>query len=83
MAEKEVLLQQILMQKQVLEAQLEEINNAIKEIEESNGKVYKILGTYFLEIPKEKALEELNEKKKLLEIRLDALKKQEEKLKGE
>ncbi len=75
-------LQTILAQKQAIQSQLEEINNAIQELEklEENKKVYKLIGNLLLEVDKNKVLQELKERKEILEIRLQSLNKQEEKL---
>ena len=75
-----VMLQQIIAQKQALQMQLAEIENAIEEIKKAQGKVYKMVGNFLLETDKNEALRELEEKKELLKLRLEALTKQEEKL---
>ena len=75
-------LQQILLQKQELQLQLTEIENAIEEIKKAEGKIYKMVGNFLIEINKEEALKELEEKKELLDLRIKALSRQEEKIKN-
>ncbi|HIP66583.1 MAG TPA: prefoldin subunit beta [Candidatus Nanopusillus sp.] len=73
----------ILMQKQKLKQQYDEIENAINELEkiEPNKKVYKMVGNVMIEKDKDSLINELKEKKEVLEIRLQSLEKQEQKLK--
>jgi len=73
----------ILMQKQKLKQQYDEIENAINELEkiESSKRIYKLVGNVMVEKDKESLINELKEKKEVLEIRLQSLEKQEQKLK--
>jgi prefoldin beta subunit len=73
-------LQSILMQKQAFQMEISETINSLKEIEKSNDDVFKIVGQLMIKMPKEKIVEELKTKEKLLERRLDQLEKQEEAL---
>ena len=69
-----------LMQKQALQAQLIEVNNALKESSTSK-KLYRILGPVMIETSKENLEKYLNEKKNIIELRIKSLEKQEDKLK--
>jgi len=69
-----------LMQKQTLQAQLLEINNALSEIIKSK-KMYKIVGSIMIESTKEDLEKDLNEKKNITELRIKTLEKQESQLK--
>ena len=73
----------ILMQKQKLKQQYDEIENAINELEktEPDKRIYKLVGNVMVEKDKESLINELKEKKEVLEIRLQSLEKQEQKLK--
>jgi len=70
-------LQSILMQKQTFQLELNETTNAIEEVKKTEDSIYKILGQVMIKSDKEKVLKDLEEKKKLFELRLDALEKQE------
>ena len=67
----------ILMQKQAVESELGEILNAKKEVESSEGEIYSVAGSIMIRSAKEKVLKELEEKKKLAEMHLSAMEKQE------
>ncbi len=72
-------LSSLVSQKQGFQVQLNEVENALKEIQ---GKqvAYKIVGGVMIEKKREDIEEELNSKKKILEVRISSLEKQEEKL---
>lgn len=70
-------LQNILMQKQAFQFELNEATNAIEEVKTTNEEVYKTLGSIIVKANKEKVLTELEEKKRVLELRLGAIEKQE------
>lgn len=72
-------LQMIVAQKQALQSQQMEIENALKELETTDT-AYKIIGNIMILSEKVKLKEELDEKKKLSEIRIKNLEKQEEKI---
>ncbi len=67
----------ILTQKQAFQLDLNESLNALEEVKKTSGDVYKVLGGVMLKTDKKKAASELEEKKKLIEMRLEALEKQE------
>ena len=70
-------LQNILMQKQVFQLEFSETNSAIKEIEKSKSDVYKIIGQLMIKKDSKEIKEELKNKEKLLNTRLENLEKQE------
>lgn len=73
-------LQNILLQKQAFQMELSETETALKEIESSDDEVYKIIGQLMIKTKKETINSDLNEKKKILSIRLKNLDKQENSL---
>ncbi len=74
-------LQNFLMQKQTFQTQLFEIDNALQELEKTNDKAYKIVGTVMIASKKEDLVKELNEKKSVVELRIKSLEKQEKAIK--
>jgi len=73
-------LQNILIQKQTFQAQLLEIENALKELTNKKD-AYKIIGAIMVASKKEDLEKDLNQKKEILELRLKNIGKQEEKIK--
>lgn len=73
-------LQSFLIQKQSFQTQLLETNNALKEMDSSKDKVYKIIGTVMVVTDKEALIKDLNEKKDLLNLRIKNIEKQEKEL---
>jgi len=63
-------LQSSLMQKQNLEIELSEIENALNEITKSNEEVYKLIGQIMIKYNKKDIEKELKEKKDLVSIKL-------------
>ncbi len=74
-------LSNFMMQKQSLQSQLLETENALKELESAKEKVYKIIGTIMIASKKEDLKKDLASKKESLEVRLKTIDKQEERLK--
>lgn len=74
-------LQNFLMQKQTFQTQLFEIDNALQELEKSKDKTYKIVGTVMIASKKEDIINELKEKKSVIELRIKSLEKQEKVIK--
>jgi len=74
-------LQNITMQKQNFQAHLFEVENAIKELSESKGPVYKIVGAIMVSQESGLLKKDLESKKDLLEMRVKNLKKQEDSIK--
>jgi len=70
-------LQAFIMQKQSVQLETNEVANALEEIEKSDGEVYKIIGGAMIKSTKDKLSKELREKKKLFDLRLNSLEKQE------
>lgn len=68
-------------QKQQFQAQNLEVENALVQLEESD-KVFQIIGNIMVVSKKLKLKKELNEKKEVLDLRLKAIDKQEEKLRA-
>ncbi|MDO8467997.1 MAG: prefoldin subunit beta [Nanoarchaeota archaeon] len=70
-------LNQILMQKQAFDFELQETESALTELDSSGDDVYKIIGQLMLKTSKSLVKEELENKKKILELRTKNLEKQE------
>ena len=70
-------LQQVLMQKQTLDLERSEILNALRELEKSSEEVYRVIGQVMLRSDKLTLKKELEEKKKIVELRISAVDKQE------
>ncbi|MBS3094801.1 prefoldin subunit [Candidatus Pacearchaeota archaeon] len=70
-------LQNILYQKQAFELELSETQSAMEELKNSNGEVFKIVGQLMIKSSSQKIKEELDNKEKLILIRIKSLEKQE------
>lgn len=70
-------LQALSYQKQAVQVELNEVNNAILELERTNDEVYRILSGIMLRADKLSLVKELSEKKKILEVRITSFEKQE------
>ncbi|MFN7106208.1 MAG: prefoldin subunit beta [Pyrobaculum sp.] len=72
-------LQNVLLKKQQYEAELKEVEKAIMEIEKlpQDARVYKSVGNFLLQVDRDVALQELKERKELLELHVKTLTKQE------
>jgi len=73
-------LSNLLAQKQAFELELNETLNALEEIQKTTGDVYKVVGGIMLKTDKKQAIDDLQEKKKVGEMRLKALETQEKAL---
>lgn len=73
----EMNLEQTIMQKQSVQVELNELTNAIEEVKNSDGEVYKILGGIMIKADKEDTLKDLMEKIKLAEMKVKSIEKQE------
>lgn len=73
-------LQNILLQKQAFQMELSETNTAIEAIKSSGDEVYKIVGQLMIKSDKGSIDEDLKNKKKILDLRLSNLEKQESSL---
>ncbi len=72
--------QQLMAQKQQFQAQLIEIESALKELK-TTKESYKIIGNIMVKTGKEQLQKDLNSKKEMFELRIKTLEKQENKLK--
>lgn len=73
-------IQNFLMQKQQFQAQLVEIKSALEELEKSET-TYKIIGNVMVLSKKDEIKKDLESKKEMVELRINAIEKQEEELK--
>lgn len=71
-------LQNSLLQKQAFQMELAETNSAMSELEKSGDDVFKIIGQLMIKSEKSKIKEELEDKQKILEMRIKSFDKQEE-----
>jgi len=78
-------LQNVLVQKQQLELELTELEQALSEVEKlsEDAVIYKSIGTLLVKRDKAKVINDLNERKELLNMRISVLGKQEERLRGQ
>ncbi len=74
-------LQFLMLQKQQMKMQSEEIDHALKEIEKAKGDSYRIVGPILMQSSKDEIVKDLQEKKSLFESRIEILNKQEDRLK--
>ena len=72
-------LQNLGMQRQQFQSQMAETESALGELEKSQD-TYKILGNIMVKVEKEKLKKELDSKKETMQVRMQSLEKQEEKL---
>jgi len=75
-------LQGVMAQKQQLEMQLSEVEQAVSELEKLNetAVIYKSIGALLVKSEKDKVTTELTERKELLKMRVDVIGKQETRL---
>jgi prefoldin beta subunit len=71
-------LQNILLQKQAFQMELSETNSALEELKNSGDEVFKIIGQIMIKTKKDSVKSDLENKKKLINLRLKNLEKQEE-----
>ncbi len=78
-------LQAVLTQKQQLELELTETEQALSELEKVTDEavIYKSIGSLLVRTEKKKVTIELNERKELLDMRINVLGKQEERLRSQ
>lgn len=78
-------LQAVLTQKQQLELELTEVEQALSELEKMTDKaiIYKSIGSLLVKSERPKITSELNERKELLNMRINVLGKQEERLRSQ
>jgi prefoldin beta subunit len=73
-------LQNLIYQKQAFQIEISETSSALKEIEEAGDETFKIIGQLMIKTEKSKIKEELLNKKKILELRIKSIEKQENSL---
>lgn len=73
-------IQNFSMQRQTLQTQVIEIDNALEELEKSKGTAYKIIGSVMVASEKESLKKELISKKEIIAIKNKSILKQEEQL---
>lgn len=71
-------LQNSIFQKQAFQIELAETNSAIQELEKAKDDVFKIIGQLMIKSEKSKIKDELENKKKILEIKIKSFEKQED-----
>lgn len=71
-------IQNLLLQKQIFQLELAETENALGNLKDVKGEVYKIVGNLMFKAEKESLKKELEHKKELLELRMKSIEKQEE-----
>jgi len=76
-------LQMFVAQKQQIQLQLAEFENALEELEKTNKPVFKLVGELLIEKDKAELKKSLSEKKEDFEVRLKSLDKQERKTREE
>lgn len=74
-------LQMVSGQRQRFDIDVVQTDNALAELEKSQGKVYKAVGTLLIEAKNAELKKELNERRKDVLARSETMKKQEDKLK--
>jgi len=75
-------LQNLAAQKQNAQVELNEIENAMSELENSSDEVYKILSGVMIKSDKKKLNEELSERKRIAEMKIESVEKQEKLIEG-
>ena len=75
--------QNLVFQKQAFQMELSETNSALKEIEKAGDEVFKIIGQLMIKTDKSNTKKELEDKKKVLDLRVKAIEKQEASLSGQ
>lgn len=70
-------IQNLFMQKQAFQMELSESQSAMKEIENSDEEIFKIVGQLMIKADKQKTKEDLSNKERILKLRLETIEKQE------
>ncbi len=74
-------LQMIMLQKQNIQAQIAEIENALKELEKiKDENAYEVIGNIMIKKSKKELEKSLKDKKELLNLRISTIEKQQDKL---
>jgi prefoldin beta subunit len=75
-------LEVLLIQKHQLQLQFNEIKHALEELKKTKGAVYRSIGSIMVSSSREEAEKDLNERVELVQVKLNAVSKQEERLRG-
>lgn len=75
-------LEVLLIQKHQLQLQMNEVRHATEELRKATGEVYRSVGAVMLHTTKEAAEADLREKQEIIDVKLNAINKQEERLRG-
>ncbi len=75
-------LEVLLIQKHQLQIQGNEVKHALEELRKSQGDVYRSVGSILIHTTKDAAEADLKERDELIEVKLNAISKQEEKLRS-
>lgn len=75
-------LQTSMMEKQSFQVELNEVLNALSEVQSSSGDIYRIVGGIMVKSEKKKLTSELSEKKKIIDMRIASMEKQESLMSG-
>ncbi len=70
-------LQSILTQRQMIQMELNEIENALSELEDYDDEIYKMVSGLMLKAKKEDLVEELEEKKNAANVKIESIERQE------
>jgi len=73
-------LEVVLIQKHQLQLQSNEIKHALEELKNAKGTVYRSAGSILIQSTKDEAEKDLKDRQELIEVKLNALEKQESKL---
>jgi prefoldin beta subunit len=68
-------LQTVLMEKQTFSNELREVENALLEVNKTKGEVYRVLSGAMFKVEKDEMIKELEEKKKIFDMRISAVEK--------
>ena len=71
-------LQHLLMQKQAFQLELSETTSALEELQNAGEEIFKIIGQLMIKSDKKKINEELENKMKILNLRIKSFEKQED-----
>jgi prefoldin beta subunit len=70
-------LQGFLMQRQTVQVELNEISNALAELKKADDEVYKVLSGIMVKSDKSSLIKDLEERKRVTELRMNSIEKQE------
>ena len=76
-------LQNFFVQRQTFQNQLLEIENALKELNDTKEDTFKLVGNIMLKKDKKDLIKDLESKKEVVELRIKSISKQEDKVKAQ